>query len=52
MKKIFALLLALVMILTVSAGCKNPTETENGGEAQVSADIYDISKHGNVILNM
>ena len=58
MKKRFfrlsALLLTLVVLLTAFVGCKKPDATvENGGEAiQITTTIYEIAKHGNLILYM
>ena len=74
MKKTFfrltALVLALVMLLAVLGGCKNPGSTvDNGGNGdtdytentdnptvtnpiQITTTIYEIAKHGNLILYM
>ena len=72
MKKTFlrlsALVLALVMLLAVLGGCKNPSGTvDNGGNTdntdnpgnttitepiQITTTIYEIAKHGNLVLYM
>ena len=66
MKKNFlrlsALVLALVMLLAVLSGCKNPSGTVNNGgnndnttvtdPIQITTTIYEIAKHGNLVLYM
>ena len=63
-----ALVLALVMLLSVLSGCQNPGITDNNEEstestentdsttitqsAQIKTTIYEIAKHGNLILYM
>ena len=60
--RLSALALALVMLLTVLSGCQNPSGTVdnegNGGNTtiaqpiQITTTIYEIAKHGNLILYM
>ena len=66
--RLFALVLALVMLLAVLGGCKNPSGTvDNGGNTdntdnpgnttitepiQINTTIYEIAKHGNLVLYM
>ena len=60
MKKTFlslsALLLALVMLLAVFVGCNKPdgTQDDNGDSdlIQITTTIYEIAKHGNLVLYM
>ncbi|MBO5906920.1 MAG: tyrosine-protein phosphatase [Clostridia bacterium] len=68
MKKTFlrlpALVLALIMLLTALVGCNNPGEKpDNGGGGnngdssvtepiQITTTVYEIAKHGNLILYM
>lgn len=63
--RLSALVLALVMLLAVLGGCKNPSGTvDNGGNTdnpgnstitepiQIKTKIYEIAKHGNLVLYM
>ena len=62
--RLSALLLALVMLLTVLAGCNNPSGTADTNitdntdtptvtePIQIKTTIYEIAKHGNLILYM
>ena len=64
MKKTFsrlsALILALVMLLAVLGACQDPSgTTDNGGNPdtttnpiQITTTVYEIAKHGNLILYM
>mgnify|MGYP003310987492 CR=1 FL=1 len=66
--RLSALVLALVMLLAVLGGCKNPNGTvDNGGNTdntdnpgnttitepiRIKTTIYEIAKHGNLVLYM
>ena len=60
--RLSALVLALVMLLTMFAGCNKPDGTiENGGSTdnsitaapiQITTTIHEIAKHGNLVLYM
>ena len=63
--RLSALVLALVMLLAVLSGCKNPSgAVDNGGNGgntdnttitapiQITTTIHEIAKHGNLILYM
>jgi protein tyrosine/serine phosphatase len=57
MKKTFfrlsVLVLALVMLLTMFVGCNKPDGTiDNGVNPQITTTIYEIAKHGNLVLYM
>ena len=57
--RLSALILALVMLLAVLGGCQNQSGTvDNGGNTtitepiQITTTIYEIAKHGNLVLYM
>ena len=62
--RLSALILALVMLLTVLVGCNNPSGTADTNitdntdtptvtePIQIKTTIYEIAKHGNLILYM
>ena len=60
--RLSSLVLALVMLLTMFAGCNKPDGTiENGGSTdnsttaapiQITTTIHEIAKHGNLVLYM
>ncbi len=60
--RLSALVLALVMLLAVLSGCQKPSgDVDNGGNGgntaitepiQITTTIYEIAKHGNLVLYM
>ena len=50
--RLFSLALALVILLSALGGCKNPGDGDNTEPIQVTTTIYEIAKHGNLILYM
>ena len=62
MFRLFALALALVMLLAMLGGCQDPSDTggsEGTGDSttaaqpiQITTTIYEIAKHGNLVLYM
>ena len=53
--RLSALVLALVMSLALLVGCKDPDEGKNPPDTppiQITTTIYEIAKHGNLVLYM
>ena len=53
--RLSALVLALVMSLALLVGCKDPDEGKNPPDVppiQITTTIYEIAKHGNLVLYM